>query len=115
MFSIIWTLDVWNLCAVTSILGDRSQAFEDGTRQKRVVDLLHETAERLSKGITPETMTKAKESGYSALLEAGGAMISRLTTVNTADTAEAKNSWRSFGAAVAGGLFTAASKRGIII
>lgn len=116
--------DIWLLLAVISvefgeqsflIVCGRNQAFKDGTTQRRVVELVNATAERLGQvEMCPRTLelyNKAKEHGYEAIMNAGSAMVSKLTTTKDSQTKSVAD-WFTFGTAAAGKLLTVASDRG---
>lgn len=100
---------------------DWSQAFKDGTTQRMVVEMLQATAERFQqKEVTSETTQiyeKTKDVGYSALLNAGNTILSRVSRTKPSDVvpdaAEPKkpNAWLTLGTAVASSFWTAAADR----
>jgi hypothetical protein len=103
----------------------RSQAFKDGTTQRMVVEMLQATAERFQqKEVTSETTQiyeKTKDVGYSALLNAGNTILSRVSRTKpsdvVSDAAEPKkpNAWLTLGTAVASSFWTAAADRGMVL
>lgn len=95
-----------------------SQVFKDGTTGRMVIEMLQATAERFQqKEASSETTLvyeKTKDVGYSALLNAGNTILSRMKRTTPADAvAEPKKSsaWLSVGAAAASSFFAAASER----
>ena len=99
----------------------RSQAFKDGTTQRMVVEMLQATAEQFQQKETNFETThayeKTKEIGYSALLNAGNTILSRISRTDPSAVAEPKkpNAWLTLGAAVASSFFTAAADRGMVL
>lgn len=84
-----------------------------------VIEMLHATAERFQQKEVPVETTlvyeKTKDIGYSALLNAGNTILSRIKRTTPSDAAEPKksNAWLSLGAAAASSFFAAASDRGM--
>jgi hypothetical protein len=91
----------------------RNQAFKDGTVQRQFVDMVQETAQRVSAlPVTPRAVAVfnvAKKEGLSKLLSAGNAVVSQVTKSKSSKA----GAWLSIGAAAAGTLMKVAQDRGM--
>ncbi|KAG0556717.1 hypothetical protein M758_11G071800 [Ceratodon purpureus] len=88
-----------------------SQAFKDGTTQRQFVDMVQETAQRVSAlPGAPKALAVfnvAKKEGLSKLLSAGNAVVSQVTKSKSSKA----GAWLSIGAVAAGTLLKAAHDR----